>query len=254
MITDAMIHADKLLGRFDIEGIVCYPSTDKFCCFSAKTNDDLVYLFVKDKEPNYDYKEFGIRKWGAIHAILDLGDINQPETFKMRLETDDYGYPSVLHTIVNSNIKLTHYLQNYTFLSRQPELLELYKQKRFELTNAATMAQDIFDGNHIKSLTKIGTMLNEKYFRINQTDDGDIYFYFGDENQTIDSAKVAINNRCQPIVWKTETYFSLEYFTQLFRTLGGNESVKMKLTPTQIIMVNEDQQALRVAILRGKNM
>ena len=254
MITDAMIHADKLLGRFDIEGIVCYPSTDKFCCFSAKTNDDLVYLFVKDKEPDYAYKEFGIRKWSAIHSTLDLGDISHPETIKMRLETDEYGYPATLHTLINNNVKLIQYLQNYTFISRQNELLELYKQKRFELSTAANLAQNTFDGNHIKTLTKIGTMLNEKYFRINQNSDGEVYFYFGDENQSIDFAKVCINDRCQPVEWKTETYFSLEYFTQLFRTLGGDDSVKIKLTPTQIILVNEDQYATRVAILRGKNM
>ena len=78
IVRDALLGADTLFGRFELEGVVCYPSADnKSCCLSAKTDDDLVYLYVKHTpEEEYDGKEFGIAV-GLAFLIIPIVEISK---------------------------------------------------------------------------------------------------------------------------------------------------------------------------------
>jgi len=246
-----LINADKLLSKFDTEGIVCYPSSDNHCCFSSITNDGLVYLYSKDKQENYQLKEFGIRKWSPIHSIIDMRNPEDESSFIVQVENDEFGYPKLINFGVH-RVKMTHYLQNYTFLSNQPDLLGLYKQKKFELIRAASDITQTMPKEDLKSLTRMSMMLNEKFFRINRIS-SQVHLYFGDENQSIDYARLELAYIDPSTVWKNDTYFSVDYFAQLYRAMGV-DNVKIKFTPSQIIMMSEDEDSLRIGILRGKIM
>ena len=226
MFERELINADKLLSKFDTEGIVCYPSSDNHCCFSSITNDGLVYLYSKDKQENYQLKEFGIRKWSPIHSIIDMRNPEDESSFIVQVENDEFGYPKLINFGVH-RVKMTHYLQNYTFLSNQPDLLGLYKQRKFELIRAVS--------------------------DITQRISSQVHLYFGDENQSIDYARLELAYIDPSTVWKNDTYFSVDYFAQLYRAMGV-DNVKIKFTPSQIIMMSEDEDSLRIGILRGKIM
>ena len=251
MLEKTLINADKLFSKFDTEGIVCYPSTDNHCSFSSITDDGLVYLYSKDKQENYELKEFGLRKWTPIHSMIDMRNPEDENSFIVNVENDEFGYPKIMYFDVN-RVKMTHYLQNYTFLSNQQDLLNLYKQKKFELTRAAKDITQTLPKEDIRSLGRLSTMLNEKFFRINRIS-SQVYFYFGDENQSIDCARLELNYLDPSSVWKNDTYFSFDYFAQLYRAMG-TDNVKLKLTPSQIIMMSDDENSLQVGILRGKIM
>jgi hypothetical protein len=147
---------------------------------------------------------------------------------------------------------MTHYLQNYSFISNQSELLETYKNKKFCLGQLRDGNAEELDESLIKDICKLGGLLNEKFFRIGG-DLGNNYIYFGDENQSVDSGKISIGNIGGLNTWKPEMHFSVEYFSAMYRALS-DQNVKIKITPQQIVMVGENDNTNKVAILRGKNM
>ena len=48
-------------------------------------------------------------------------------------------------------------------------------------------------------------------------------------------------------------YFSVDYFSAMYRSLMDC-NIKIKFTPQQIIMIGENDNTIKVGILRGKNM
>lgn len=251
MINNAFIYADDLFSKFELEGVVCYPSADKHCCLSCTTNDGLVFLYNKDKQDNYTLKEFGLRKWSPIHAILDMRDYEDNDSISITPEEDEFGFPKILYFQVGK-VRMTHYLQNYTFISNQTDLLNLYKQKKFELIKAKDSIKQSLSKEVVKTAGRMATMLNEKFFRIGGAS-GSNYLYFGDENQSIDFAKLDLGNIGGISTWKNDTYFSYDYFSQLYRAMGS-DNVRINVTPTQIIMMADDEKSLKIGILRGKVM
>ena len=252
ILKDALISSDELFGKFELEGVVCYPSDNKTCCISGTTEDDLVYLFseYKDNEVEYDTKEFAVRKWNQIHHILNI--CNSTDSLDLRIEPDSYTYPRIAY-FSYENIQITHYLQNYTFISNQPDLLTLYKQKRFELRKAGEITTETIPLETVKMLGRFSTLLNEKYFRIGKSNGMDC-LYLGDMEQSIDCAKVFLENESRDVEWRKETYFSIDYFNQLYRALGANENVKVRFLANKIIMSNNSNNCNKIGVLSGKNV
>ena len=252
MLKNTLIEADRLFNKFDLETVVVYPSEDNHCCISCHTNDDLVYVFIKNKANDYTTKEFAIRNWSSIHSIIgSFYNAETSDSFKINVEKDSSDYPNVLK-IANGRIKMTHYLQNFSFISNQSELLETYKNKKFCLGQLRDGNAEELDESLIKDICKLGGLLNEKFFRIGG-DLGNNYIYFGNENQSVDSGKISIGNIGGLNTWKPEMHFSVEYFSAMYRALS-DQNVKIKITPQQIVMVGENDNTNKVAILRGKNM
>ena len=53
MLKETLYEADKLFNKFDLNTVVVYSSSDNHCCMSCHTNDDLAYLYVKNKSEGY---------------------------------------------------------------------------------------------------------------------------------------------------------------------------------------------------------
>ena len=252
MLKTTLFEADKLFNKFDLETVVVYPSDDNHCCVSCHTNDDLAYVYIRNKADGYNTKEFAIRNWNAIHSIIgSFYSAESADTFKINVEKDSSEYPNVLK-IANGRIKMTHYLQNYTFLSNQPELLETYKNKKFALGQLREGNAEELDESLIRDICKLGGLLNEKFFRIGG-EAGNNYIYYGDENQSVDNGKISIGSIGGVNAWKSEMYFSIDYFSAMYRSLA-DQNVKVKIMPQQIVMIGENDNVTKVAILRGKNM
>ncbi len=248
MLKETLYEADKLFNKFDLNTVVVYSSSDNHCCMSCHTNDDLAYLYVKNKSEGYTDKEFSIRSWNSIHSILS--SFNNDDTLNIKVEKDSEFYPNVFK-ISQNRIKMTYFLQNYSFLSNQSELLDEYKNKKFELNKLTEGNADDLDESYVKDITKLSSLTNEKYFRIGGSDNN--YIYFGDENQSIDNGKIDIGNIGGYNQWKNEMYFSVDYFSAMYRSLMDC-NIKIKFTPQQIIMIGENDNTIKVGILRGKNM
>ena len=86
---------------------------------------------------------------------------------------------------------MTHYLQNYTFISRQDDLLNTYKGKKFQLKDFDENYFTDFDADTMARISKLSSLTGEKHFKVG-LEDGDLYFYFGDSNKTIDNAKICV--------------------------------------------------------------
>ena len=264
IVKDTLLKADEMFSKFELEGAVCYPSVNKSCCVSCKTDDDLVYLYVErfreinlktegeEESPSTDYelKEFGIRNWYPFHMMLNMCP---PESLNLEIINDEYGYPQLAYFSYD-NVKVKHHLQNYTFISNQNDLLNLYKQKRFELKRAGDNAKHGIGPELFKTMSKFSTMLNEKFFRVDKEGEN-LVLYYGDMNQSIDCASIKISAEYGANdVGDNSTYFNIDYFTTLYRSLGANEDVKIHFMKNKIIMATKDEHYYRVGVLVGKNM
>ena len=98
-------------------------------------------------------------------------------------------------------------------------------------------------------------MLNEKFFRIGKNENGNFSLYYGDMYQSIDCASIQLddfNNVNE--TWDSSSYFNVDYFTSLYRSLGANDSVKINFMKNKIIMATKDEKYFKVGVLVGKNM
>ena len=247
MLKETLIEADKLFNKFDLNTVVVYPSSDNHCCISCHTDDDLIWLFAKNNNEGYTINQFAFRTWSSIHSVISSFP---NETLNIKIENDNSNYPQLLR-IASGRIKMNYFLQNYTFLSNQPELLSEYENKRINLNYLNDSNGDELDDNIVKDITRLSALLNEKYFRIGK--DSENYIYFGDENQSNDNGKIYIGNIGGYNEWLPEMYFSVEYFAAMFRSLN-EQNIKIKFTPKQIIMFGNNNNVSKVVILRGKNM
>lgn len=249
MLRKTLIEADKLFSKFELETVVVYPSDDNHCCISCKTADDLAYVFVENKEDGYDYKQFGIRTWASIHAIISsFYNKEDDTTFKLKVETDESLYPNLIK-VSSGRLKMSYFLQNYGFISNQAEMKESFEKKRFKLGKSVISNGDNLNELIVKDILKLSTLTNEKYFRIGNTN-GENYIYFGDEKLTVDNGRIDIGEIGGVNIWRDDMYFSVDYFCSMYRSL--NENLKIKFAPTQIIMISDSDEVIKVGALRGK--
>lgn len=260
MLKETLVDINKMYNLFEMDTVVCYPSADNACCISGKTDDDSVYLFTKNiSGGSYDYKEFAFRNWSSIYyaisSVYDTtkGDDGNPKGFNLNITKDSYDYPSILN-LKNSRLNITYYVQNYSFLSNQPDLLNNYNRRKFELNELTSGNADDFSEAAVRDLRRITTWLQDKYFRIGRDEQGN-FLYVGDPNLSVDCAKIYIDGQGGGENWSDKHYFSIENFNKLFMFMKDNEeNFHMKLTPTQIIMSCRNNVTYKTAILRGINM
>lgn len=252
MLRQTLLEADKLFSKFDLETIVVYPSDESHCCMSCKTNDDLAYVFVENKASGYDNKQFGLRNWTSVHSIISsFYSKDDDKSMMMKLEFDQSLYPTLLK-ITSGRLKMTYFLQNYSFISNQQELNESFEKKRFKLGKSIVGNCDSLDESIVKDIMKLSSLTSEKYFRICHND-GDNYIYFGDENQSVDNGRINIGEIGGINNWKDDMYFSVDYFSAMYRSLV-DDNLRIMIAPTQIIMIGENDNAIKVGALRGKKI
>ena len=250
MLRQTLIEADKLFSKFDLETVVVYPSDESHCCMSCKTNDDLAYVFIENKSSGYDYKQFGIRSWASIHSIVNsFYSKDDDKTMNLKIDTDESMFPTLMK-ITSGRLKMTYFLQNYSFISNQQELNESFEKKRFKLGKSIVGNGELMDESIVKDIMKLSSLTNEKYFRICHND-RDNYIYFGDENQSVDNGRINIGEIGGINNWKDDMYFSVDYFSAMYRSLI-DDNLKIKFAPTQIIMIGENDNVIKVGALRGK--
>ena len=63
-----------------------------------------------------------------------------------------------------------------------------------------------------------------------------------------------LENESRDVEWRKETYFSIDYFNQLYRALGANENVKVRFLANKIIMSNNSNNCNKIGVLSGKNV
>ncbi len=250
MLKETLVSADKLMSKIDLTTVVVYSSSTNNCCVSCHTNDDLVYVYVRNKSDGYVEKEFSLRSWDSIHSIL--GTFYSPETFdklKMNFKYNDENYPSMLE-VKNGRLKMNYYLQNYSFLRNQQQLLDEYNKKKLALKPFTDDGVE-FEESLIKDISKLSSLTNEEYFKFYVNDLG-TYICFGDENQSADNASIKISDE-QIISPNEKTKFPVNYFINIFKSLMGN-GFKIKLFSDKIIMCQEDDKFLKIGIIRGRNI
>lgn len=251
MLKKTLIDADKLLSKLELKTVVVYSSQNNNCCISCHSDDDLAYVFVKSNEEGYMEKEFSLRSWNSMHSII--GSFYNPETvdnFKLKMGYDSENYPNTIE-FKNGRLKLTHFLQNYSLLRNQQELLADYTKKKIAL-NQFTGDGDIIDDGIIKDVSRMSSLVNEKLFRINYKDGIGTYIYFGDENQSADNGSIIIDENVSTVQYKTDAYFPVDYFVGIYKAMSGN-GFKMKFYNDKIIMINNGDITSKVAIIRSKH-
>ena len=251
MLKKTLLDADKLLSKIDLKTVVVYSSQNNNCCISCHTDDDLAYVFVKSNEDGYTEKEFSLRSWNSMHSIL--GSFCNPETvdnLKLKFGYDSETYPNTIE-FKNGRLKLTHFLQNYSLLRNQQELLADYTKKKLAL-NQFSGDGDYIDDGVVKDISRMSGLVNEKLFRINYKESIGTYVYFGDENQSADNGSIVIDENESSVLYKNDVYFPVDYFVNIYKAMSG-DGFKMKLYADKIIMINNGDVTSKVAIIRGKH-
>lgn len=250
MLRKTLIDADKLFCNFDLQMVVVYSSDENHCCMSCKTNDDLVFVYIESKNDGYISKDFSLRNWESMHQIIRSfykdGDEN---SMKLNIETDENNYPYCMK-ISSGRLKMTYFLQNYNFISNQHDLNEEFKKKRFNLKKSIINNASSLDAEIIKDISKMSHLTGESCFRFGGQD-GQNYIYFGNEHQSVDNGRIDIGNIGGINIWKDDMYFSVDYFTSMYRSL--NDNVKIMFSPVQIVMIGETDETVKIGIIRGKN-
>ena len=261
MFKEILVKAGAFLNLFDFENVVCYPSDEGNCCVSCKTDDDNVYMFVRNNKTGYINKEFSLRSWKSLYYVIDICKDEQSEDsgFKLQTVTNEYGYPSIMN-IKSPRLSATHYLQNYSFISQQPDLLNLYNQRKFRLNPIKQGNANNLNETIMKDMRRLSTWLNDKYFRIEHDEKGN-FFYLGDLNMSVDSVKLYIDGNGGNTSWDSRQYFNIDNFLRIFRFMRDEaiiddklKELKINLMANQIIFSYEANDILKVAIVRGINM
>jgi len=250
MLKSVLADLTKSFMRTDCKTIVCHPSSDKKLRVSSTTEDKQLYIYAESVNDGWDNKEFAFRDWAGVAAIISsFYDSSTPDACIMKLECDEQDYPNVLK-IKNGAMKMTHYLQNYTFISRQDDLLNAYKGKKFTLKSLEENSMPNFDADMMSKISKLSSLTNEKYFKVKKEGE-DLYFVFGDESKTIDNGKILVQaNYTTPFTDKG-LYFSVEYLGIAVNSLK-DQNMKIKYDGGLITVCGSNDISNKVMAIVGK--
>ena len=246
MLKEMLNNLTKSFMKTDCKTIVCHPSSDGHLRVSSTTDDKQLYIFAESIAAGWDCKEFAFRDWQSISAIISsfYGD-----ACEMKLEKDQEDYPNVLR-VKNGPMKMTHYLQNYTFISRQEDLLGTYKGKKFTLKGADTNSLPDFTADTMSRIIKLSNLTGEKYFKLKK-EGNDLYLAFGDESKTIDNGKILIQNNFTEQFTDAGLYFSVEYFHIAVSSLKDQNMI-IKYDGKSLQVSGQDDIAKKVMVIVGK--
>lgn len=245
MLKEMLYNLTKSFMKTDCKTIVCHPG-DGHLRISSTTDDKQLYIFAESIANGWNNKEFAFRDWQSVAQIISsfYGD-----TCEMKLECDDQDYPNILR-IKNNGMKMSHYLQNYTFISRQDDLLNSYKGKKFTLKSVDVNGFPDFTSDTMSRVSKLSNLTSEKYFKIKK-EGNDLYVTFGDESKTIDNGKVLIqSNYTQPFI-DNNLYFSVEYLNIAVNSLK-DQDMKIKYDGKSLQVSGQDDVSKKVMVILGK--
>ena len=245
MLKDMLYNLTKSFMKTDCKTIVCHPG-DGHLRISSTTDDKQLYIFAESIADGWDCKEFAFRDWQSVSQIISsfYGD-----TCEMKIEKDQEDYPNILR-IKNGSMKMTHYLQNYTFISRQDDLLNSYKGKKFTLKGADTNSFPDFTADTMSKITKLSNLTGEKYFKIKK-EGTDLYLTFGDESKTIDNGKILIQTTYTTPFTDSNLYFSVDYFNIAVSSLK-DQDMMIKFDGKSIQVSGQDNISKKVMVILGK--
>lgn len=249
MIKDILVEANKTLGRFNFKTVVMFPK-DNHCCLSAVTEDSLCYYSIMSKEP-YNHKEFAFRDWNNITSLLGtFHDAFDENAFQIDIKVNEEDYPNIIE-FVNGRMKYKHYLQSYSFISKQEDMLTNYKRKKFTLKALEENYVPDVNIKDLAQLSRISNVLNEKYFHFEQDDANDLYVCYGDSEISADNAKVLIQENYEKMDFdKTDLFYS-QYLTETAKGFNGAD-FKIQVKPNMIVICSENDTAIKVIAIKSK--
>ena len=250
MLKTMLYDLTKSFMKTDCKTIVCHPSSDDNLRISSTTDDKQLYIYAESIATGWDNKEFAFRDWASVASIISsFYDNNNPDTSSFLLEKDAEDYPNILR-VKNGVMKMTHYLQNYTFNSRQDDLLNNYKSKKFTLKSLDINSMPDFTAETMSKVSKLSALTGEKYFRV-QKDGNDLYFCFGDESKTIDNGKILVQTNYNTVFTDKKLYFSVDYLNIAVSSLK-DQDMMIKYDGGLITVCGQNNVSRKVIAVVGK--
>ena len=250
MLKSMLADLTKTFMKTDCKTIVCHPSSDRKLRISSTTDDKQLYIYAESVNDSWEYNEFAFRDWASVASIISsFYDYSSPDSCEMKLECDEQSYPNILR-VNRDGMKMTHYLQNYTFISRQDDLLNSYKGKKFTLKSLDENSMPDFNLDTITRISKLSGLTGEKYFKIKK-EGNDLYFVFGDESKTIDNGKILVQSNYTVPFTDKGLYFSVEYLNIAVRSLI-EQNIKIKFDGNLITVCGGNDVSNKVIAIVGK--
>ena len=250
MLKTMLYDLTKSFMKTDCKTIVCHPSSDKKLRISSTTEDKQLYIYAESIATGWESNEFAFRDWASVASMISsFYNPSEPESCIMKLECDEQDYPNVLR-VKNGGMKLTHYLQNFTFISRQDDLLNAYKGKKFTLKQLDVTSMPEFDANIMSSVSKLSSLTGEKYFKVKK-EGTDLYFCFGDETKTIDNGKIKVQSVYTIPFTDKGLYFSVDYLNIAVNSLK-DQNMKIKYDGGLITVCGDNDISNKVMAIVGK--
>lgn len=244
MLKNVLNDINKTFNKLDMKMIVVH-SNDNHLRVSCHTDDKQMYIFVESNENNWDEKEFAFRDYSAISSLMS----SLSDDVSIKIKNNEEGYPYVLN-IKNSYMNMTHYLQNYTFINRQDDLLNEYKGKKFQLKSVEENTMPDFNRDLMRQIMKLSSLTNETLFKVGMEDNG-LYFYFGDEEKTIDNAKICVCKDYQEEFKNKGLMFNVNNLNLAFNSLY-DQNIKIRYDGGTIVLSGDNDVSRKVIALVGK--
>lgn len=250
MLKIVLADLSKSFTKTDMKTVVVYPSDTNKLRVSCCSDDKQYYVFGESINDGWTEKEFAFRDWNSVSSMISsFYSYDEPEKCSMTLEKNSEDYPTILK-IKNGRMKMTHYLQNYTFISRQDDLLNNYKGKKFQLKGFDENYFTDFSADTMSRITKLSALTGAKHFRVG-LEDRDLYFYFGDETKTIDNAKICVCEDYQVDFKDKGLFFAVEYLAIAVSALK-DQNMKIKYDGGVITLCGENDVSSKVMAIVGK--
>ena len=252
MLKTMLYDLTKSFMKTDCKTIVCC-SADNHLRISSTTDDKQLYIYAESIADGWDCKEFAFRDWASVASIISsFYDVNEPDNCSMMLNKNDEDYPTLLR-VKTGRMEMVHYLQSYSFISKQEDLLNTYKGKKFNIKPVEASDPNLLSGftpDIMTKLSKLSSMTGEKYFKIKREDDK-IYFCFGDETKTIDNGKILVQTDYNGTFTDNGLYFSVDYLGIAVNSLK-NQDMLVKFDGKLITVSGKNDISNKVMVIVGK--
>lgn len=247
MLKEMLNDLTKSFMKTDCKTIVCHPSPEGNLRVSSVTDDAQLYIYAESVETGWDKKEFAFRDWTSVASIIST--FNSTDGFELKLESNEEDYPYLMKA-KSKHMSMTHYLQNYTFISRQDDLLKTYKGKKFTLKSLDQNYMPNFNANTMSEISKLASLTGEKSFRVKK-EGNDLYFCFADETKTIDNGKVKVEENYQLPFTDKGLFFNVEYLGIAVNSLK-DQDMKIKFDGGMITVCGGNDVSKKVIAIVGK--
>jgi hypothetical protein len=244
MLKSVLADINKTFNKLDMKMVVVH-SSDGHLRVSCHTDEKQMYVFVESIDDKWTQKEFAFRDYSVISSLMS--SFSDDMVFDIKCNEEDY--PNILK-IKNKYVNMTHYLQNYTFISRQDDLLNEYKGKKFQLKPVETNLFVNFDKDLMRQIMKLSALTNETLFKIG-LENNNLYFYFGDESKTMDNAKICVCENYEGEFKDKGLLFNVNNLNIAFNSLN-DQDVKMRYDGGTFVLSGENEISRKVIALVGK--